>query len=246
MKEQTREDPKILAAAERQMHAWALRKELRDRAIRHEAEAPPTQRTLTFITISREAGAGASEIGRRVGEHLGWEVFDKNLLDRIADRFHLSRSMLDLVDETRGSWVYDVLGSWMDHKLVPHDKYVAYLGRVVLTAAHGGHAIFIGRGAQFLLPRREVLAVRAVASPEYRLRQIIEQTGMAESDARRHMLEVDVGRREFVKQFFHHDIDDPHLYDLVIDVERTGKTGAVDEILAAVHAESSPLPLEAR
>ena len=44
MKEQTREEPGIVAAAERQMHAWAMSKELQDRAVRHEAEDQATQR----------------------------------------------------------------------------------------------------------------------------------------------------------------------------------------------------------
>jgi hypothetical protein len=234
MKEQTREEPKIMAAAERQMHAWAMTTELRDRAVRHEAEDAGPQRVLRFVTISRETGVEGGEIGRCVGGRLGWEVFDKNLLDRIADRFHIPRMMLDLVDETKSNWAFDVLGTWMDHKLVPHDKYVACLTRVVLTAARRGHGVFVGRGAQFLLPRNDVLAVRVVASAKYRVQRIMAELGMLEADARRHMTEVDEERREFVTHFFHHDITDPHEYDLVINVDRCGKMGAVQTILAAV------------
>ena len=189
------------------------------------------------MAISREAGAGGAEIGRRVGQQLGWEVYDKNLLDYVADRFHLPRIMLDLVDETRTNWVYDVLGTWMNHELVPHEKYVACLGRVVLAVARRGRAVFVGRGSQFLLPRAETLAVRIVASPKYRVRQIMEKLSMSESDARRYIAEVDTGRSEFVKRFFHRDIADPHWYDLVINVERCGKMEAVREILAAVAKE---------
>jgi cytidylate kinase len=234
MKEQTREMPGILAAAERQMHAWALGNELKDRATRKATEGHPVQHEVRFITISREAGAGGSQIGRCVGERLGWEVFDKNLLDQVADRFRLPRLMLDLVDETRTNWVYDVLGTWMDHKVVPHEKYVACLTRVISTLVRRGHIVFVGRGAQFLLPRQEVLAVRLVASPKYRTQKIMEQLGLTEIDARRFITEADEGRREFVERFFHRDITDPHLYDVVINVERCGKAKAVQEILAVV------------
>jgi hypothetical protein len=232
MKTQTHEEPGILA--ERHMHAWAMSHDLGDQVAHREVDDRATLRALKFVTISREAGAGGSEIGRRVGERLGWAVYDKNLLDCIAQRFQLPRIMLDLVDETRTSWVYDVLGTWMDRKLVPHEKYVACLGRVVLAAGRRGQAVFVGRGAQFLLPRTELLAVRIVASPKYRIRQIVEKTGIGEGAARRQMSEIDSGRREFVERFFHRDITDPHLYDLVINVERCGKAGAVQDILAAV------------
>lgn len=233
MKEHTREEPGIIAAAERQMHAWAMTKDMKNHKVRDEP-GRATQRVLRFITISREAGADGGVIGQRVGERLGWEVFDRRLPDRVAEQFHLPRMMLDLVDETRSNWVYDVLGTWMDRKVVPHDKYVACLGRVVLAAARAGHAVFVGRGAQFLLPRKELLAVRLVASSQYRVRQIMERMKMGESDAQRYVAEVDQGRREFANRFFHHDITDPHLYDMVINVERCGQAQTVNEILAAV------------
>jgi cytidylate kinase len=237
MKDQTREMPGILAAAERQMHAWSLDNELKDRATRKTAEGQPTRQEVRFITLSREAGAGGSRIARGVGERLGWEVLDKNLLDQVADRFRLPRLMLDLVDETRTNWVFDVLGTWMDHKVVPHEKYVACLTRVIGTLIRRGHIVVVGRGAQFLLPRPEVLAVRLVASPKYRIQKIMEQMGRTENAARRFVAEVDEGRREFVERFFHRDIADPHHYDLVLNVERCGEAGAVHEILAAARKQ---------
>ena len=143
--------------------------------------------------------------------------------------------MLDLVDETQSSWVYDVLGTWMDRQIVPHEKYVACLSRVVLSAARRGPAVFVGRGARFLLPRQATLAVRLIASLKYRVGKVMELRGISEAEARRCIKEVDEGRRQFAERFFHHDISDPHLYDLVINVDRCGGIErAVDEIVAAV------------
>lgn len=234
MQTQTHEEPGIVAAVERKMHAWAMNRELEDRADRHETEGQATRRALKFVAISREAGAGGGEIGRCVGQRLGWEVYDRNLLDCIAEQFHLPRIMLDLVDETRPNWVYNVLGTWMDRQIVPHEKYVACLGRIVLAAARRGPAVFVGRGVQFLLPRPEMLAVRIIASTKYRIRQIMERKGMSESDARRHVVEIDRARAEFAERFFHHDIADPHCYDLVVSAEQFGTDGAVQAILAAM------------
>jgi cytidylate kinase len=246
MKERTREEPVILAAAERRMHTWAFDNELKDRADRHDAEGRTGPRAIRFVAISREAGAGGSDVGQRVGERLGWEVFDRKLLDFVADRFHLPRSMLDLVDETHSSWVYDVLGTWMDRKLVPHEKYVACLSRVVLTAARRGPAVFVGRGARLLLPRKETLAVRVIASLKFRVQNVMQKRGMKEAEARHWIQEIDEGRREFVERFFHHDITDPHQYDLVINVERCGVERAVDEIVAAVSGSASPVRYTSR
>jgi cytidylate kinase len=239
MKEQVREEPKIVAAAERQMHAWAMTAEQNDRETRLRHETDSVHPVLKFITISREAGAGGSEIGAALGRQLGWQVFDKNLLDQIAERSHLSRDMLDLVDETRSNWVFDVLGNWMDCKVVPHERYFALLCRAISMAARREHAVFVGRGAQFLLQRPHVFAVRVVASPEYRVRQIMDRLGMGLGDAKRLMTEIDTGRREFVERFYRRDITDPHHYDMVINVERSGREGAIQEILAAYEHQNS-------
>jgi cytidylate kinase len=211
-----------------------MSKELKDREDRSRLAKPAAQRALKYVAISREIGAGGSDVGQALSQRLGWPVFDRNLLDCIAEHFNLPRMMLDLVDETHASWVYDVLGTWMDRKIVPHEKFVACLSRIIAEAARRGNGVFVGRGAQFLLPRQDTLTVRLIASPEYRLRQIMSRLGMNEPEARTHIREVECGRREFVERFFHRDLTDPHLYDLVINVERSGIEKAVNEIAAAI------------
>jgi cytidylate kinase len=234
MKDHTREEPKILAAAERQMQAWAMTAEIEGRAIRAEGPHRVAERMGRYLSISREAGAGGGEIAQLVGRRLGWEVLDRNLIDRIAERFNCSRGMLELVDETESSWVYNVLGTWMDRKIVTHDKYVACLGRVVLAAVRHGNVVLVGRGAQFMLPREKGLAVRLIASRKYRIEQMIGREGLSQADAGRRIDQLDRGRREFAQRYFHQDIDDPHLYGLVLNVEQLGPAVVVQQIVAAL------------
>ncbi|MHC4177164.1 MAG: cytidylate kinase-like family protein, partial [Planctomycetota bacterium] len=192
------------------------------------------ERLGRYLSISREEGAGGSQIAQLVGQELGWEVLDKSLLDRVAERYRLSRTALEQVDETRGSWVFDVLGTWMDRKIITQDKYVAHLGRVVLAAVRHGNVVLVGRGAQFLLPPEKGLAVRLIASGKYRIEEVMRREGLGQADAVRLIEETDQGRREFALRYFQKDIDDPHLYDLVINVERIGPAAAVQQIVAAI------------
>ncbi len=235
MKEQTREEPKILAAAERQMRTWALTHEHEVAQSEAPGERPslPASRRVRYITLSREAGAGGGEIAAMVGRKLGWEVLDKNLLDQVADRFRLSKPMLELVDETDSSWAYDVVGAFLDPKIVPHEKYLAHLSRVIRAAARRGNVVLVGRGAQFFLPRDSGLAVRIVASMKYRVARIVQLLGFDETKARQYIHEVDHGRKELVEKFFHRDITDPRLYDLVLYVDHLGPATAADLIVEA-------------
>ena len=169
-----------------------------------------------------------------MGERLGWEVYDRNLLDQVAQRYKESRLMLDLVDETASNWVYDVLGTWMDRQIIPHEKYVVQVGRMIQILARAGNAVFVGRGAQFLLPRSKTFAVRIVASEAFRAERVRQRHNAGLPEALDWIHRTDRGRREFIRRFFHQDINDPHLYDLVINVERLGPAGAADQIVHAV------------
>jgi len=230
MKAQTREEPRILAAAERQMQAWA-----RIQEISKQLSAEGARTALgPYICLSRECGAGGSLIAERLGELLGWEVLDKNVLDEVALRYRVSRLKLDLVDETAFNWAYDIIGPWLDREIVSHEKYFAQLCRVVLAKARRGHVVLVGRGAQFMLPREFGLAVRIIAPKKFRIAQIMERLGLTTREAERLIDETDRGRRQFAYRYFHRDIDDPHLYDIVLNVEHVGIGQAAEKIAEAM------------
>jgi hypothetical protein len=233
MKEQTHEDPHILAAAERQMQAWAKNQEIAFHRLQSVHEHESHVALGEYLTISREAGAGGGEIAALVGRTLGWEVLDKNLPDRVADRFGLPRPMLEFVDETTSNWAYDLLGPCLDRAIVTHERYLVHLRHIVLRAAQLGKVVIVGRGAQFFLPRGQGLTVRVVASEKYRTAQLMRAEGLSEAAARRRMLALDNGRRQFVQHFFRRDVADPHWYDLVVNVEHLGPATA-----AAIIAEA--------
>jgi cytidylate kinase len=230
MTQETRE-PRILAAAEQQMREWAIAQEM------HRPSGRAARALLSqihpYIAISREAGTGGSEIAQRLGRHLGWGVYDKNLLDQVADRYQHDREALDFVDETQANWVYDVLGTWLDRRVVPHETYVWQLGHIVLSSARAASCIFVGRGAQFVLPRAKGLAVRLIASERFRVQRLMQEQKLDRPQASQVVEQLDRGRAGFVQRFFHHDAADPHLYDLVLNVERLGFDRTVEMILAA-------------
>lgn len=233
MKDQTREEPKILAAAERRMQAWSLAQEIADRMIRVDKGQQVARPVHEFITISREAGAGAEQIAKLLGGELGWEVLDKELVDRVAERYRLSREMLELVDETESNWAYDTWGPWLDPKIIPHEKYFVHVSRVILAAARRGNVVLVGRGAQFLLPPEQGLRVRVVASEKHRLENLMRRHDMTADMARQLMHDLDRGRADLVEHFFHRDVADPHLYDLVINADHIEPATAVELIVAA-------------
>jgi cytidylate kinase len=235
MKDTIHEDPRIIAAAERQMQSWALARRAQEQSQPWLPGEKPSDRFGPYIAVSREAGVGGTEIARSVGEKLGWEVLDKELLDCMATRYRLSREMLELVDETTSSWVYDVFGGWLDHRLVSHESFVAHLVRVIVMAARQGNVVLVGRGAQFMLPRDRGLSVRIVGSDKYRIRKVMEDRGLRAAEAKQWVEQTDQGRRDLAQRFLHRDLTDPHFYDLIVNVEEFGQEATADLVVRTFH-----------
>ena len=140
------------AAAERQMRTWARVQEMAVTAASKTPAEKLPPRTIKYVAISRESGTDGATIAQLVSETLGWHDYSRNLREHVADWYHEPRLKLDLVDETRGNWAYGVFGTWLDHNLITHDKFVAQVTHMIHILARRGPAVFVGRGAQFLLP----------------------------------------------------------------------------------------------
>ena len=171
-----------------------------------------------------------------LGETLGWKVFDRQLLECMAEKYHTTPAMLELVDETTTSWVAELFGNLIVPESLTQLQYVIRASRMILMAAHGGKVVFVGRGARFILPQERGLAVRLIASQKYRIQQIMERRRVTFDEAQAYVTKTDADRRAFIKRYFHHDATDPHLYDMVINVERLGPQLAARQIADAVAA----------
>ena len=233
------QDTRIAAFAEQQMRTWTRVQEAATGATSRQESGRSTAEATCYVAISREAGAAGSLVARLVGEHLGWKVYDRNLLDHVAQRHKESRLMLDLVDETKSNWVYDVLGTWMDRQIIPHEKYVVQVNHLIQVLARSASAVFVGRGAQFLLPPSKTLAVRIVASEAFRAERVRQRRNVGLSEALDWIQRTDRGRQEYIQRFFHRDINDPRLFDLVLNTERLEPAGAADQIIHMVRRAAS-------
>ncbi len=224
---------KLSRGAQQRVKQWLLSPELTEFLKSARETRRRASRVGPHITISREAGTNGDAVGRLVGRRMRWDVLGKELLEFMADRYGVTRGMLELVDESRANWVHDIFGQWIDSNVVSHEKYFVYLQRILWLAGIHGRVVLLGRGGQFTLPRQNGLAVRIVAPKSFRVASIARQEGVSVEEARRIMEKADAGRRDFVMHYFHRDGTDPQWYDLTINVERVGIRGAARLIVSA-------------
>jgi cytidylate kinase len=187
------------------------------------------------ITISRESGAGGAVIAREVGRLLGWPVYDRELLDRIAEQAGLRSELLETLDERRSHWLVEILESASGVKIMSGASYARHLAETILALASHGHSVIVGRGSTVIVPPRVSLRVRLVASLDDRTERICKRMGVNKVAAIEHVRSNDAHREGFVKDYFHHNVGDPHDYDLIINTSTFSVEQAARMIVEALH-----------
>jgi cytidylate kinase len=231
--ERPQHDRAVAAAAEQQMQRWLL--EHRGQAKGTPAAAGDSAASIgPYVAISREAGAGGSQTSRLLGEILGWNVLDGELIECMAETYHTSPAMLELVDEKTTNSITEVFKSLREPHSLSQLQYVSRASRMIFMAAHTGKVIFVGRGAGFILPGKCGLSVRLIAGHKYRVQQIMERRHLSFKEAEDYVTKTDADRHALAQQYFHRDASDPHVYDMVINVERFGPQLAARQIADAV------------
>jgi cytidylate kinase len=184
--------------------------------------------------ISRECGSGGVVIAQRVGERLGWNVFDRQIVDEIARVSNQRRRLVESVDEhIRSLW-----DQRCEEVLTASDvfdkQYLHYLRQVVLSLGYHGKAIIIGRGAQYLLPSRCAVRARFVAPLELRIKRVAEREELSLAQAGARVREFDAERASFVWKLFKQHSDAPLNYDPVISTAEISFDQAASILIKAL------------
>ncbi|HVX12771.1 MAG TPA: cytidylate kinase-like family protein [Pirellulales bacterium] len=204
------------------------------------AQRKPTTATYT-ITLSRESGAGGAAVARELGRLLEWPVYDRELLERIAEETGLRSELLESLDEKRSHWLVETLESLSGVGFMSGAGYARYLAETMLALASHGNCVIVGRGSTSLVPRASSLRVRLVASLEDRTERTRQRLNLSKAAALAHVRETDAHREGFVKDYLHHQVGDPHEYDLIINTSRFSISESAQMIITALHQLQKPV-----
>ncbi len=224
----------VLKLLERQLGAWDLKRRLEDvgqRAGRwlegHVAYGP-------CLLVSRERGSGGDALAHQVAERLGWHVFDREIVDQIAERTHMREQLLATVGEqTKETWEQ----SWeaeLSPDQIGYENYLRWLRQVVLTLGHHGDVVILGRGAQYLLPSRSAVRVRVVAPLDLRVSRLAQREQAPLLSVEAHVKKFDEDQADFIRRSFKRDPNSPLDYDLIINTGTISIRAAAELVLLAL------------
>jgi len=185
------------------------------------------------VTISRQAGAGGSEIARVLAQKTKMDLMAGQIIQHVAESSKMSTKVVETLDEkamtTMESWINSM---FVSRHLWPSD-YLKHLTRVIGTIGKHGNAIIVGRGAGYILPPETTFRIKIIAPLEYRIESMMRIRGLTRGDAQKYIDKRDADRIAFVRKYFQTDAMDPLNYDLVINTEKLGIEGAADTIMIA-------------
>ncbi len=190
-----------------------------------------------YLLISREKGAGGSAVGELAGKRLGWHVFDKEIVDAIAQRAHVRRELVESLDERDRHTIQDRVGELLSPEPLGAPGYTAHLREVLLTLGHQGDVVIVGRGAQYVLPSQFGLQVRLVAPLEERARRIASRENLTLKAARVEVEKSDRERARLVRRQFGKDSTDPLDHDVTINTANLSVEAATEVVLGALQGK---------
>jgi cytidylate kinase len=185
------------------------------------------------ITISRLPGCDAWNIAKQLSENLEIDFFDQEIVDNIAQNADVSRRVVETVDEQDNSIVLDWLSILTAERHLWPNEYLDQLTRVIGTIGAHGHAVILGRGASYILPKEICLRVFVVAPLEIRIRNVRETYKVSEKVARQNTMGKESERVAFIRRYFHADMLSPVNYDLIFNMEMCEKDAVVEMIKVA-------------
>jgi cytidylate kinase len=184
---------------------------------------------MAIITISHQMGAGGPEIGLALAQRLGYRYVDHELIQDAVRRYGLAEEKLSHLDESKPT-LFERFDAETRH-------YITILQTTLLEFAEADNTVLMGRGGQWLLRGiPHVLRVRVIAPFELRVRQWIRRTAELTGETPNQRAAADFVRRDDTERagrmryLYEVDIDDPSIYDLVVNTEKVRHDAVADMI----------------
>jgi cytidylate kinase len=179
---------------------------------------------MPIITISRGICSGGTQLAELLHAKLGWPVLSQEDISIAAVRaYRMSEDEL-----RRGLYLpANFYERFTDRKTRYLLASQAAIGELLVD----GNGIYHGLAGQFLFQNlRNAFKVRIVAPMSLRVDNAARRKGMTRHDAAAHIREADEHRQLWGRQIFDADVNDPDLYDLVVNLEKVSLATAANLI----------------
>ncbi len=177
-----------------------------------------------IITVSRQFGSGGRSIAKLVAESLGYDYYDSELVQKVAEETGFDPSYIaDAGEYAPGRSILSyALGNMNPHGNANHMNASDYLWvtqcRIINELAEKGNCVIVGRCADFILRDREdCLNVFIHADKNYKAKRIVELYGVRDKSPHKRLEEKDAKRAVNYKYFTGREWGNAQNYHIALD-----------------------------
>lgn len=208
-------------------------------------DAPPV--APPFFTFSREPGAGAATVARKLVDALNanagaplWTCWDRELIEKIATDRKLSKQLIMELEEREHSWLSEFLDSLNfsdSQEEMNANQVYAEMRKTIRALATRGHVVIVGRGGVFIT--RDMpggIHVRLMAPLQYRIANMAANDNLSTDKAAKRIRELEHNRKTFFKKFWPDETISPELFTLTINAAHVDPDATVSMLEALLRA----------
>ena len=186
---------------------------------------------MTVITISRGCFSHGQEIAEKVAKKLGYECVSREILVEAAQLFNVAeKKLIRSLNNAPNILERIVHGK---------ERYLEYIKAALLEYVRKGNVVYHGHAGHLLLVEvPQVIKVRINAQIDDRI-NLLQKRENLEKEAAATMIEnEDKNRAYWTRYLYKMDINDPKLYDIVINIGNLTIQDACEIICVAARGNS--------
>ena len=196
-----------------------------------------------IITISREFGCNAREIGRTLASRLGVPFYDKDLVDLAAEKAGVHRDVIKESDEVmnrKQNRLFDEFGYGSSTSFFS-EKAINAQAEVIREVADQKEAcIMFGRCSDYILREYpNVLNFFFYAPMDWKIKHIARTYELTEKNAEKMIKRIDKQRHNYYKYVTGKNRGDRSGKHVMLDVSVFGVEGSVELLTEAVRIRFS-------
>ncbi len=179
-----------------------------------------------IITIGREFGSGGRELALKLSEALGYDYYDREIIEEIAKRTELSEKYVQQVLEHDPHHHLPItVGhtfAYLHHYGIERQHAVyREQSEVIKQMAENGNCIIVGRCADFILREQNPLRIFVYSDIDHKVNRCKERADVKEhftdKQLKKHIKAIDKNRARYYKFYTGNEWGDKLNYDICIN-----------------------------
>ena len=167
---------------------------------------------MAVVSICRGTKSGGQALAECLAERLDYPIVGREILQSAAGDLGVSEE-----DLTRS---FERAPALWNRQAASRRVYIVAVQAALAEHVAAGNLVYHGLAGQFLLRGLPaVLRTRLIAPLSIRVHAVVEAEGLDAAAAERHIRQVDTHRARWVKMMYGERINDPALYDMVLNLE---------------------------